>query len=602
MAGTIGDYSVRISGKDEVTEVVEKINRALFGIGKTSTKVTSEAATGFSKISINARAASIVANELGARGSRALERFGRAADDVGSRLGAFVPSLASLTSLATLGGLAEVSRQAATFGTSIMKTSAQAGVSTLELQRWVNGMDRAGFSAENTASMLENVNKTSLNARAGLDPAAFGIAQLKHINLTGDTKETILSIADALKKMHEQGANPESEGQVLDAFGISRDHIALMEQGRQAILDLLDARGSASGLSKKEIGELNELDKAYRTVGQAASDFGKKIAADLSPPMVAASNATGKWLDQLRQEPGAMKAVEIAVASLGTVLTTSMAARLIAFLAGVTGLKGILGGIFSGPGMAVALPSMLSGDTPGAGQRSPKEKDYDDNHFLGGTIGRFVNHLFGWDGPSASGGAGSATGALPTATGNIASIAMPSDTGLSGSEVSINNFGGIRRPGVNAGPIGGGFQSFATPAAGIVATAALLQRYQDQHGLNTLRGIISRWAPPSENDTASLISRATAMTGFGADQPLNLHDASTLSGVTEAMIRGEVGTGGPSHDLIDQAIEGLNGGDTSHEVTVNINGAPPGSRASITGADGPARLNLRTSYSMGDVW
>ena len=49
-----------------------------------------------------------------------------------------------------------------------------------------------------------------------------------------------------------------------------------------------------------------------------------------------------------------------------------------------------------------------------------------------------------------------------------------------------------------------GFCIFDTDAHGIQALAHLLLIYQDRHGLNTVRGVINRWAPPSVQDGASL--------------------------------------------------------------------------------------------------
>jgi hypothetical protein len=121
---------------------------------------------------------------------------------------------------------------------------------------------------------------------------------------------------------------------------------------------------------------------------------------------------------------------------------------------------------------------------------------------------------------------------------------MPSDTGQRGDEWDIFNYGGLRRPGIIAGPRGGGFKSFATPAEGVRAAASLAQTYQDRHGINTLRGIINRWAPADDNGgqgkVDAMVDAASRITGFGPDQPLNLHDSATLAKVTEALERNPV--------------------------------------------------------------
>lgn len=50
------------------------------------------------------------------------------------------------------------------------------------------------------------------------------------------------------------------------------------------------------------------------------------------------------------------------------------------------------------------------------------------------------------------------------------------------------------------------FVTFETMAHGIRALVVLLQTYFNKHRLDTVRKIISRWAPPSENDTDAYIA------------------------------------------------------------------------------------------------
>lgn len=50
------------------------------------------------------------------------------------------------------------------------------------------------------------------------------------------------------------------------------------------------------------------------------------------------------------------------------------------------------------------------------------------------------------------------------------------------------------------------FCTFVSPEYGIRAIHKILQSYQSKYGLDTVDGIISRWAPPSENDTVSYIN------------------------------------------------------------------------------------------------
>ena len=116
-----------------------------------------------------------------------------------------------------------------------------------------------------------------------------------------------------------------------------------------------------------------------------------------------------------------------------------------------------------------------------------------------------------------------------------------------------NNPGNIRPPGSSTA-----FMSYPTPEAGIKAISDNLLAYQDQHGINTISGIIGRWAPPNENPTPGLIQHAAAATGFAPNQPIDLHDPAVRAKVTEAIIRQEQGAlpQGIDQGTISKAVAG----------------------------------------------
>lgn len=51
----------------------------------------------------------------------------------------------------------------------------------------------------------------------------------------------------------------------------------------------------------------------------------------------------------------------------------------------------------------------------------------------------------------------------------------------------------------------GRFECFKSPEHGIRAIGKLLHTYKTKHNLNTVEEIITRWAPPHENNTAEFI-------------------------------------------------------------------------------------------------
>ena len=109
-----------------------------------------------------------------------------------------------------------------------------------------------------------------------------------------------------------------------------------------------------------------------------------------------------------------------------------------------------------------------------------------------------------------------------------------------------NNPGNIRR---NGDPWQGlaerqgdvEFFTFKSPIYGIRALARTLITYQDKYELRSIRKIISRWAPPRENNTNAYVRAVAADAGLDADQILDIHRFDHLLPLTKAIIRHENG-------------------------------------------------------------
>ena len=87
------------------------------------------------------------------------------------------------------------------------------------------------------------------------------------------------------------------------------------------------------------------------------------------------------------------------------------------------------------------------------------------------------------------------------------------------------------------------FAVFKDPSWGIRALAIILTTYQDRYKLNTVAGIIDRWAPPVENDTPAYINAVARACGVSANQQIDLHDYTYMRPLVEAIIRHENGKG-----------------------------------------------------------
>jgi hypothetical protein len=101
----------------------------------------------------------------------------------------------------------------------------------------------------------------------------------------------------------------------------------------------------------------------------------------------------------------------------------------------------------------------------------------------------------------------------------------------------MNNPGDLRSwKGV---PTENGFAHFKSNEDGIRAMAEQLRLYQNRDHLSTIREIISKWSPSSENDTEKSIANITKISGFKSDQQLNLNDSATMEKLIYAITKRE---------------------------------------------------------------
>lgn len=97
-----------------------------------------------------------------------------------------------------------------------------------------------------------------------------------------------------------------------------------------------------------------------------------------------------------------------------------------------------------------------------------------------------------------------------------------------------NNFGNIRPKGASSG-----FNGYESGEEGIKAIDDNLKAYGEKYKINTLSKVMSRWSPPNENDTASIIDSVSKMTGLKPDQEIDLGNPAVRTVIAAAIIRQE---------------------------------------------------------------
>ncbi|WP_289290605.1 structural protein P5 [Bacteroides sp. 41_26] len=79
------------------------------------------------------------------------------------------------------------------------------------------------------------------------------------------------------------------------------------------------------------------------------------------------------------------------------------------------------------------------------------------------------------------------------------------------------------------------FFQFISMPYGYRAAIRTLVTYYNKYGLKTIRGIVSRWAPPSENNTENYINVVAKRSGFSPDVEIDIYDADTMIAIVSAM-------------------------------------------------------------------
>lgn len=93
------------------------------------------------------------------------------------------------------------------------------------------------------------------------------------------------------------------------------------------------------------------------------------------------------------------------------------------------------------------------------------------------------------------------------------------------------------------------FEQFIDIFYGLRAGFIILKRYIERYHLCTIRKIVTRWAPPAENNTNNYVALVVAKTGIHADQEIDFSDSKKMVAIVEAMCRIECGQNVPLNSI-----------------------------------------------------
>lgn len=99
------------------------------------------------------------------------------------------------------------------------------------------------------------------------------------------------------------------------------------------------------------------------------------------------------------------------------------------------------------------------------------------------------------------------------------------------------------------------FETFDTIEHGIRAMGKILLTYYRYYHLDTIEELISKWAPPSENDTESYIKAVCDELGLKRTQPLDLLNPIIMMELLKAICFHECGKDCVTIDQLNKGVE-----------------------------------------------
>lgn len=118
---------------------------------------------------------------------------------------------------------------------------------------------------------------------------------------------------------------------------------------------------------------------------------------------------------------------------------------------------------------------------------------------------------------------------------------MKMSRGLRNNNPGNIRLGSFKYRGERATSSDGAFRQFESIEWGYRAMFVLLHTYAVRYKCRTLRDMISRYAPPSENNTEAYIRRVAHTAHLSDGEPIDTLDEATMIGVVAAMSEVENG-------------------------------------------------------------
>lgn len=404
-------------------------------------------------------------------------------------------------------------------GANISRLSRNLGLSADTLSRWGDAVAKNGGSVEGFQGTIRTLSKavTEFNTTgtSSMLPL-FNMLGISLVDSEGKAKQLDTVLADLGEGFKRRYANRSDAFNIAQQFGIDEGTFNLLMKSQAEIRKELAAQ---KGLNDQQAKAAERAERKWLDVQTRIEATTRELVYKLLPAIEKLADAMAKFAEV--SVPVLVNVVDW----LGKAhdLTGGWSTALLGVLATLRLIGGVsLASLIAQLGKVGAAVGATTAAGAGAASGGLAARVLGSLRTLSGGAG--LSMLFASEGVNAGEDERMAALQAQYAAGQGGSVA----SGTRGAR--NNNPGNLEfhgQAGATREAGSGRFAKFGSMAQGVAALGRQLQLYGSR-GVNTLRGIISRYAPGHENDTASYIRTVSRMTGFGADQQLNLNDAGTL--------------------------------------------------------------------------
>lgn len=485
--------------------------------------------------------------QIEAYGKKASESFSKIRNQVLSLAAVFTAGMGIVAfTRDTIGSVAALGRLSTMTGVSVNKLAAF-GLAFKQI---------GGNTAEANATMLKMSNDVA-SFKAGI-PNADVLGFLRFGGKTSSLKDTqsYMDGLSALLSKLDKTKGTQYAWMAAQQMGVGYNEFQLLRKGPSALNRMLAANEKLTGITAKSAAAAQAMQEKWADLMESLQQTGRTILFTLAPALQEALAYMQKlanwaithkatirqwvdeavikvrefvqWANKAADSVGGWKNVLIGLAAIKVLSIISPLLGLASALGAVANALRLIGGAGAGMGVlgklgtagflsAVALEVAKMLGLPDA-DKSKGMKDIDRGDWWKASFDLPAKDFLkqGYD---AITGKMAPRGIRNNNPGNIRYGAFAKSLGATGQD-------------------GAGFAVFPTMAAGEKASQDLLGSYI-AHGNNTIRKIVSRWAPSNENDTSAYINSVSRTTGISPDSPVG---TAQIPAIAQAMYRQENGT------------------------------------------------------------